>query len=74
MIELSPAFQGWDQAPTHSSFVASATVEVFNRRLGEEHPQAPFSALEIVKQGILCLLAMLVRRSALLVLGVSAFE
>jgi len=31
-IEFSPAFQGWDQAQTHNHFVASATVETFNRR------------------------------------------
>jgi hypothetical protein len=31
-IEFSPAFQGWDQAPTHNHFVALATVEIFNRR------------------------------------------
>jgi len=41
-IEFSPVFQGWDQASTYNLFVASATVVVFNRRLGEEHPPGAF--------------------------------
>ncbi len=35
-VEFSPAFQGWDHTLTHNFFVASATVEMFNRRCRDE--------------------------------------